>query len=1222
MFFDALNGLNDNETVTLIENTGIQFLDFEIDTTSKKPPKDQKKALEKFIGKWIPLPFFNTTLKSVGPIDWARVYITSPKAEETSVIEDIKGDSQDSQNSADESDSNSPSLYRVVFAFDTTTFYAQDLDALGNDYLSLTNKDVGVSEFRLSSADFSDDSKFKSFISDEVELVKKFLAKHADETGIDEDDCNNFYEQIITLLYEHIPHFRLKIAAQGNHTNSKVEVCLALDIGNSRTCGVLFENNTQANVNRDKLVAHSLQLRDLNQPEVCYEGPFPSRIEFSHVNFGYNIISNNPRAFVWPSLVRVGTEAEKLASKKAGNEGLTGLVSPKRFLWDNAVGVGEDRWKFNNFGRMSDPSLKEDVPATHSSFSPYINSRGTALFALDDEDCESMYMYADYSKRACSTFMVIEILLQALSQVNSFGYRDKTAEKNIAREITNILITTPTGMPYEEREVLRSVVTQAVGIVWKMYGYDYTEPNVFPGNKSDDELLSIVNNSQYYDGMPYVPYIKLPRVSSDWNEAESGQVVYLYNELVHIYSGDCIQFIESLRRSGVNNRLLEKESIEKVYEEHNEKVPKDSGFTPISTRIATIDVGGGTTDLVVKDYVFLHTRKSSEFNITPVEIFKDGFKVAGDDMMSDLIESCIMSQIATHLKGKFRDKLSVDAELSALIGNKATKDNIKRQVVRAGFMQEVLVVVAKRIMSFLEFMTDPFSPFTISGTVEQFITGVLTCFPKPVRSIELEKYEVNDKVLDYFNAPFKKVDSSFNLKDVELKFDINEIARIFVQGGRESNLSFKICGQLNKACELLNLLECDLVLITGRPSKMPMISWYLKQRLAIPSTRIVPMSSYDCDSWYPFTKLDDPKTTASVGALLSYMRMFNHNELVSFRLVTKPTPVVYDANYIGHLKNSLITEEGVVAKIVPSDKSRQIEAPERKDKDNSHSDSGVVFTTTFPFHIGYRKLEDADWPATPLYKLKVLEGENDLNSIRAMMKASDNIYAYDGSDGYVEFVNNLKAAHDDLKSYLTKYVSKHDLDTDFFNKLALEASNAIQKAVPEVKKEITSYSNFDLSAVFSKLSKDAENRRILMLQGHNDETEDADNSFVDSLEQVQDALTKALKTLLTRVLTSINDKLSSMSNKSVEVCLELSAKDKQYPVKFLSNLSGSFDKGSYVGQSNQLEILKLKSVILEYRDSRIDIKPFCELKLQTLGDLQIEYFMDIGVIDTSKCSRV
>ena len=84
-----------------------------------------------------------------------------------------------------------------------------------------------------------------------------------------------------------------------------VPVDLVLDIGNSRTCGVLFERGDFTRV-------MMLELRDLTQPWKTYRKSFDMRCVFRKADFGNDIVVGGQRLFEWRSLMRVGDEARSL----------------------------------------------------------------------------------------------------------------------------------------------------------------------------------------------------------------------------------------------------------------------------------------------------------------------------------------------------------------------------------------------------------------------------------------------------------------------------------------------------------------------------------------------------------------------------------------------------------------------------------------------------------------------------------------------------------------------------------------------------------------------------------------------------------------------------------------------------------------------------------------------------------------------------------------------
>ena len=143
-----------------------------------------------------------------------------------------------------------------------------------------------------------------------------------------------------------LPRVRLLDTVSSHIGYEPVAVDLVLDIGNTRTCGLLVEEHPGQGMNLTD--SYPLALRDLGRPEVTYARPFESRVEFARASFGRDTISRRSGragAFAWPSPMRVGPEAVRLAASRQGNEGATGLSSPKRYLWDERPNT--QGWRFN-----------------------------------------------------------------------------------------------------------------------------------------------------------------------------------------------------------------------------------------------------------------------------------------------------------------------------------------------------------------------------------------------------------------------------------------------------------------------------------------------------------------------------------------------------------------------------------------------------------------------------------------------------------------------------------------------------------------------------------------------------------------------------------------------------------------------------------------------------------------------------------------------------------
>src|SRR5690554_6804317 len=229
--------------------------------------------------------------------------------------------------------------YRITIAFDTTLMpdneYANYLAPSATDMNSglLFKLSMGVEQTNWF---FTQD-----WVNDWLEAIFKEGSTHLDAQELEE--ALGLYEpqahmlNLLSLIAPttvhksptqprlQVPIVRL-ISSTITGSKAVVPVDLVLDVGNSRTCGILIENlgagHSRLNSN------YVLQLRDLSAPERVYNDAFESRIEFAQAVFGkenYAVKSGRNDAFLWPTIARVGAEAGRLASRRRGTEGSTGL---------------------------------------------------------------------------------------------------------------------------------------------------------------------------------------------------------------------------------------------------------------------------------------------------------------------------------------------------------------------------------------------------------------------------------------------------------------------------------------------------------------------------------------------------------------------------------------------------------------------------------------------------------------------------------------------------------------------------------------------------------------------------------------------------------------------------------------------------------------------------------------------------------------------------------
>jgi hypothetical protein len=280
-----------------------------------------KKALKHYKKKWIPLPYFkdNSINKDVMyPTDWVRLYFDCD--------EDFKKVS-------------------FVLAVDTT-LAKNELDKTGPQ-LSL-NPDENI--FKIQKYE-NNISNFLFNINETTSWIESYLS-------------DVFYGKNEELRYEqpikqYVSHYilLLKWIASLKETpelqlftddTRKIPVDLVIDIGNSATCALLFENQNDNAFTFEKV--KKINIQDYTNPHLEYNDPFPMNLVFRESNFGnINKEKYHNNKFTVPSFVRIGFEAENLINNahlnlNLGYELKTHNSSPKRYLWD--TNPSDKEWEF------------------------------------------------------------------------------------------------------------------------------------------------------------------------------------------------------------------------------------------------------------------------------------------------------------------------------------------------------------------------------------------------------------------------------------------------------------------------------------------------------------------------------------------------------------------------------------------------------------------------------------------------------------------------------------------------------------------------------------------------------------------------------------------------------------------------------------------------------------------------------------------------------------
>jgi hypothetical protein len=599
--------------------------------------------LEKFENQWLPFPFF--TLGSKGktefaPTNWCRCKL---------IPESSNGDIK---------------RYSIILAFDTRTRYEnedfeeQDLmetPVFASNYDGF--KDFALCNNEFSLIDFCSKFPFNCDWIDEYILQLFHDAKSIDEINIKKPKLNYLAQFIFVLNYiqqlKVLPNIRLFSDKNVSHG----DVDLLVDMGNSRTCAVLFDNHDFTRV--EPLGLHNLSNPVENGKINFYDKPFDMRLAFRDASFGVDTLKGS-KQFVFPSLVRLGFEANELIHKAInlnnGVEKITTFSSPKRYLWDNKPQKKD--WEFLRLKGESNTNKLVQLKGV----SEQLNADGS-LNIMGEGGIDKLY-----SRKALMTFSFLEILAQAKMQINSYEFRHKWGEENKPRRIGRIIVTCPTAMSKIEQIALRKCAEDAAFILDRFY----------MGESSIE-----VDTSKLFNNVQVIPSSKNLSINDerrDWiyDEATCSQFVFLYAELNQRYQNNCKEYFDFYGKNRCDLINYNKRSL----------------------TIGSVDIGAGTTDLMISAYKY---DDSGQCHLTPTPLFWESFYIAGDDLLKNLVRSFIIEGEYAVIPNQL--KKANQKDIAKLIFDFFGKDSARQSVtdrqIRSEFNLQVSVPVVAHYLELL-----------------------------------------------------------------------------------------------------------------------------------------------------------------------------------------------------------------------------------------------------------------------------------------------------------------------------------------------------------------------------------------------------------------------------------------------------------------------------------------------------------------------------------------
>ena len=815
-----------------------------------------KKALKHFKKKWIPVPYFkdNSINKDIMyPTDWVRLYFDCD--EEYNRI-------------------------KLVLAIDTT---------LAKNESDKTGPQLSLNP---------DENIFKIHTND-INISNFLFSNNTSTSWVEGYLADIFYGKNDELRYEqpvkqYVSHYLLLIKWIESLKETpelqlftddikKIPVDLVIDIGNSATCALLFENQNDDAFTFEKV--KKINIQDYTNPQLEYNDPFPMNLVFRESNFGaINKEKYHNNKFTVPSFVRIGYEAENIINNATINFNLgyelkTYNSSPKRYLWDK--NASEKEWEFypNDFNKIKKVYL--------SGISEQLKIDG-ALTNGEVFGSKSLF-----SRNSLMKFVFLELLIHAYVQINSYKFREEHGNLTIPRTLKRITISCPTGMIQYEQIALREAAEDACKLL-NNYVKFYFDSN---DNKFWFELPEII---------PSIKDIskKLPELEDrkDWiyDEATSCQLVFIYSLLSKKLQG--------------NNYV-----IENYLFNNKDKIT-----------IGSIDIGAGTTDVMIANYSLNKEQKS--INIKPDPQYWDSFKLAGDELLKEIIQQVIIEGRINSINdegctgvienfAKAKGINNISEKLNGFFGQDTNNIGYIAKMMRKAFIHQVAIPIA------MHYLKNANNNNHQTVSFEQIIGKEFT----------------NKELIVYFEKHF-----GFNFLEIKWNISSKKINTI------TSSVFDSIVKQI---CLVLNQYECDYVVLSGKPCSLESLEEIFLKYLSISPNNLINLNTYWIGKWFPYSDnrgfVKDQKTMVSVGAIIALMagKLNKINDLKINTEIIKQK-IISTADYI--VKSNYNSKEIILT-------------PKKNEN--------KVLVQTLPYQFGYSKYTSKNYPVSDLYRISLNNNE-------------------------------------------------------------------------------------------------------------------------------------------------------------------------------------------------------------------------------------------------------
>lgn len=460
------------------------------------------------------------------------------------------------------------------------------------------------------------------------------------------------------------------------------------------------------------------------------------------------------------------------------------------------------------------------------------------------------------------------------------------------------------------------------------------------------KLLNKFNGAETkIDIVPSAPSYKDTESKWYYDEATCSQLVYIYGEVGYKYKGSCQEFFNLYGKKTGDSKQPE-------------------------LTIGSLDIGAGTSDLMISKYSYI---KGDVTTITPDPLLYDSFYYAGDEMLNELIKKVMFYSPSSAFRKQMRGITDTEyrQRLRNFFGPDYSGQTISDRQLRRDFNLQYNVPL---MYYFLDLLSKDSKDVTV-----HYKDVFAECPP-------------NERVKNGFFNFF-----GFKLEDLEWSFESDVVSDV---------ISRAFEPLLKKIATIMYAYNCDVVLLSGRPSSLAPIRNIFLKYYSVSPNRLILLNNYFVGHWYPFDDntgyITNPKTIVAMGALIGYYATSLSN-LDRF--------VIDKSKLDQNLKS-------VINYIEASREGQPIEYFLTPDKN-----SGDLMISSLPTMLNVRQIGIDSYPARKLYVI-------DFNSTKIGEKILRRSIQNGNALNDAQIMAQVKDSIDDLKQRMPFHLSIERDDDD------------------------------------------------------------------------------------------------------------------------------------------------------------------------------------------------